>query len=446
MTSGMRTVGMRTFGLVWLGQSVSLVGSRLTAFAIGVWVFQQTGSVTLFTLISFFATLPAVAFSPLAGALADRWDRRRVMIGSDVAAALASALLLALLASDALQIWHVYVAVGLASAANAFQAPAYMAAITLLVPKEHFGRASGMMQFGESGARILGPLLGGLLVVEIGMQGVIGVDLATFFVAVATLLAVSIPRPPAAPGPRRSLWSEAGDGWRHLRERPELLALLGYFAMLNFLVPVGLVLATPMVLAFATVEQLGFVLAASSAGALAGSLVMSVWGGPAKRMTGILGFSPLLALGFVAAGLRPSVPLAAGGFFLAFFVVPVVNGCSQAIWQTKVRPDLQGRVFAVRRMVTQVTAPLAFFVAGPLAERAFEPLLLPGGALAGSLGPLLGLGQGRGIALLVVAAGLAVVAITGWGLLWPGLRDVEKNLPDALELPDARRSATLGST
>ncbi|HEX2253775.1 MAG TPA: MFS transporter [Thermoanaerobaculia bacterium] len=430
--------GFRSFAWLWAGQTVSIFGSGLTAFALGVWVYQTTGSVTRYTLIAAATAIPTVLLSPFAGALVDRWNRRKTMLLADLGAALGTVALLGLLLADALQAWHIYLIVAVQSAFGALQFPAFSAATTLLIPKRHFGRASGMLQFGQSGSRVLAPLVAGVLISWIAIEGVIALDLATFLLAAATLLLVRIPEPQrqaaGAGAVRPSLWREAGYGWVYLRQRPPLMALLAYFALLNLLVPFVIVLATPMVLSFAGADELGLVLSLTSAGALAGGLLMSAWGGPERRMLGVLGFAPLIAAGFALAALRPSVPLIAAGLFLAFFMMPVINGSSQAIWQSKVAPEVQGRVFAMRRMVAQGTSPLAFLAAGPLADHVFEPLMAPGGALAGTLGPLLGTGEGRGIALLLLVLSALLLAATLWGLASPRLRDIESQIPDA-ELP-----------
>ncbi|MDY7093674.1 MAG: MFS transporter [Acidobacteriota bacterium] len=429
--------GFRAFLWIWIGQVVSNLGSGLTRFAIGVWVFQETGSATRFTLIAFFATIPAIALSPIAGALVDRWNRRRTMMLSDAGAAVTTVLLVFLLANDALEIWQIYLLVALSSAFNALQVPAFSAATTLLVPKVHFGRASGMNQFGQAAGRVLAPLMAGALMGWIAIEGVILVDLATFLFAVAVLSLVRVPEPERkspAPGARRpSLLREAAYGWTYIWQRPGLVRLLGYFAMLNLILPFGLVLTTPLVLSFAGAEELGVVLGLASSGALVGGALMSAWGGPRRRVMGVLAAGPLVSLGLAIAGLRPSLVLIGAGFFLITLVVPVVNGCSQAIWQSKVAPEVQGRVFAMRRMIAQFTGPLAFLGAGPLADHVFIPLLEAGGPLASTLGPLVGVGPGRGIGLLFLVLAALFLAFTGLFALSPRLRNLEDEIEDAVD-------------
>ena len=425
------------FLLTWLGQIVSLIGSGLTRFALGVWVYERTGSVSLFALILLFGALPGILVAPFAGTLVDRWDRRRVMILSDTGSALGILALLALFLTGRMEPWHVYAAVAVSSTMEAFQAPAYMAAITLLIPKRHYTRASGMVQFAHAVSNILAPLLGGILVVTIGIRGVLLVDLATFLFAVAMLLAVRFPGLPrrAAGTPRPSVAEDILEGWRYIAAKRGLLGLLLVFAANNLFSGMAQASFTPMILEFASPDVLGVIAGAGGAGMLAGSILMMTWGGPRRRVRGILGFGFLLGVFTLLTGLRPSPVLVGATTFGMFFTLPFIGGCDVAIWQAKTAPAMQGRVFATRRMVALSSVPLAYLVAGPLAERVFKPLLLPGGPLVESLGPVFGVGPGRGLGLLFVAVGVAVMLVSSLSYLIPRIRDVEENLADAAVQP-----------
>lgn len=432
MTEG-RASGVRTFGLVWFGQLISLVGSGLTSFALGVWVVQKTGAVTPFAGVAFFNALPGLIVAPMAGVIVDRLDRRTVMLWTNAGAGLRTLAVAALLWTGRLQLWHVYVAAAAASVLRTFHLPAYIAATTMLVPKKHLARASGMTQFGQAAADTLAPFLAGVLVTFLSVEGVLLIDFVTFLFAIASLALVRIPQPPAGPaGGRRSMWQEAVHGWRFIRDRAGLTGLLTYFAMLNLILSMASVLIVPLVLATTDARVLGRVMMISSGGLLAGSILMSVTGGPRRRVHGVLGFGLLFGLGLAIVGLRPDPRLIAAGLFVTMFGAPVINGASQAIWQAKVPPGLQGRVFAVRRMLAQITAPLGHLAAGPLADRVFGPLLLPGGALAGSVGLALGVGKGRGIALLYLCLAVLPILASLWGYAQPQLRRVEEDLPDAI--------------
>ncbi len=427
---------MRTFFVVWFGQLVSLFGTSLTSFTLGVWVYQRTGSATQFALISLFAQLPGILVSPVAGALIDRWDRRRAMILSDSGAGLSTLVVVLLLLAGRLEVWHIYLTNAVSSIFSAFQWPAYSAATTLLVPKKHLGRASGMVQFSEAAARIFSPVLGGLLVVTIQLSGVISIDITTFIFSLVTLLLVRFPRPKNISKGKEGGWvllQEAAYGWTYITTRPGLLGLLIFFAANNFLTGVVTVLFTPLVLAFAPMIVLGIVLSVGGGGILVGSLVMSIWGGAKRRrINSVLSFTLLSGLCILLAGLRHSVPVFFVTVFLYFFGLAIINSSSQVIWQNKVPPEVQGRVFAVRRMIAWASLPLAYMVAGPLADQVFEPLLAAGGPLVGTIGRVIGVGPGHGIALLFVLMGMLSMLVTVGGYLYPPLRLVEEELPDAI--------------
>lgn len=427
--------GIRSFLVIWLGQVVSSVGSRLTAFAVGVWIYQSTGSATTFSLMTLAHVLPGILLAPVAGVLVDRWDRRRTLMLSDAGSAACTAVLAYLVWSGGLQVWHVYLVVTVQAVFESIQTPAFSASVPLLVPKRHLGRAAGMKQVGSSTARIVSPLLAGMLLGSIGLHGVIVTDLATFGVAMATLLVARLPKPPpSADGSagRGRMLREAVGGWHYLRARPGLVSLLLLFACVNFAVGTLQVLIVPMVLSFASPEALGVVLSVASAGVLLGGLVMSVWGGPDRKILGI--FVPIVvqALILFLSGLQPSVPLIGGAACVFLFCFPISAGSAMAIWQSKVPSDLLGRVFAIQKLVAWSSLPLAYLVAGPLADHVFEPLLAPGGALAGSVGGVIGVGPGRGIALIFMVLGILVLGVLAIGFGNPRLRRLEEEIPDAI--------------
>ncbi|MEG4086347.1 MFS transporter [Microcoleus sp. POL10_C6] len=427
--------GMRIFLLIWFGQLVSLMGSGLTSFALGVWVYERTGSVTQFALISVFARLPAILLFPFAGALIDRWNRRWAMILSDSGAGLSTVAVALLLVTGRLEIWHIYLAVAVSSAFSAFQWPAYSAATTLLVPKQHLGRASGMIQLGEAAAQFLAPMLAAGLLSVIQLEGIILTDFATFLFSLVTLLNIRFPDAKThtvRKAGNLSLLREMAYGWTYITARPGLLGLLIFIAVSNFAIGIAQVLFAPLILAFASVAVLGTVQSIACSGMVVGSILMSVWGGPKRRMYGVFGFELLLGLGIFFLGVRASIPLIAIAGFGAYFSAAFFLGSGQAILQTKVAPEVQGRVFAVRRAIGGSSLPLGYLAAGPLADRIFEPLMAANGLLAGSIGQIIGVGTGRGIGLLLAIAGVMVMLVTVAGYQYPRLRLLEDELPDVI--------------
>ncbi|WP_255415255.1 MFS transporter [Vitiosangium sp. GDMCC 1.1324] len=428
----------------WLGLVVTWFGSGLTTFSIGTFMYQRSGSITQYSLFNFFYFLPMVVLSPLTGALVDRWDRRRAMLVAELGGGCSAALICLLVFADhaglwKLEPWHFYPPIALGAAFGALHLPACYAATTLLVPKQHLGRANGMIELAYGAGQILSPLVAGLLVGRIGLQGVVLLDVASFGLSIVLLLLVRFPPPPPlAPeqqAGRKSLWRDMADGWHFIRTRPGLFQLMLFIGLLNLILGMVITLITPLVLSFANVSTLGMVMSFAGVGMAAGGVLMSVWGGPKRRIHGVLGFHMLSAFALFAAALPPTAPLVAGGAFVYLLCSPVIISSMQTIWQSKVPPGLQGRVFSVRRMLSQAAPPIAALLSGPLSDQVFEPLLAPGGALAGSIGRVMGTGTGRGIALLFVVLGFIILAQTLLSYLSPRIRNIEDELPDVLADP-----------
>jgi MFS family permease len=426
--------GMRAFTTIWVGQLISLLGSGLTAFAMSVWVLEKYRSVTPYTLI-IVLTSTGLFVAPFAGAIVDRHSRRTVLILCNLGSAGCSLALFLLLKAGALAVWNVCVVVALSSIFNTFQWPATIAAITMLVPRDQFGRADGMLEMGQAATTIAAPPLAAALYTFIGVWNLLLLDFISFFFAIASLLLVVIPDPvksAAGQAARKSLFKEAALGWTFIRERQGLLALLCFFAAVNLFSSICGVGLLPMVLGFASRAQAGVINSLIGIGMFLGGLIMTATGGPKPRIYGILGVAAAMSVSFVLIGARPSLITTGLGALLFFGGIPIINGSSQAIWQSKVPPDLQGRVFAVRRMIAQFTTPIGDFSAGPLADKVFNPLLASGGALSGSVGRVIGVGPNRGIGLMFLVGALFPLLIAVWGFLNPKVRYVERDLPAAV--------------
>lgn len=433
VNSGERLHGVAAFGVVWLGQVLSLFGSHLVGFVLGVWVYQQTKSVTAFSLISFFTILPEIALLPAAGVIVDRWDRRRVMLLGVLGSGACGVVLAALALAGSLQVWQIYLMVTVSSAFQSVQFPALSASITLLVPRRHLSRANGMVSLGTSLAMVVAPLVAGAFLGVVGLTNVLLINVGAYVFAVVTLSAVRMARPeqaPAGEGRLRSFGRDAAQVWRYVAGQRELVALLLLFAITNFTTGIVQVLLPPLILSFTTAEVLGTVMSAGGVGVVLGSVFVSVWGGPRRRMRAIFITSGVRGVVLFLAVLEPDPFLVGAAACVFLFCDPIIFICSQAIWQTKVASDVQGRVFAMRRLVTLSAIPLAYLVAGPLADHVFEPWMAAGGAGGRALGGVLGTGPGRGIALLFIVLGLLTVLTVCAGFLYRPLRELEFRLPD----------------
>lgn len=428
---------MRTFWIIWSGQFISMLGSGLTNFGLGVWIYEKTGQATPFALTALFATLPGLLLLPIGGAIADRKNRRMLMILADTGAAIMTVLTALLLFWGKLEIWHIYVLAGLSSVFGAFQGPAYSASITMLVPKQQLARASGIMQMGQAITGILTPILAAVLYTLVELKGVMLIDFATYFFAVGALIFVRIPQPKRTDmtgNTKPSVMADAIFGWNYIRKLPGLFAILIYFASVNFFLSMSSVMSGPLVLSYGTSADLGIVQMAASAALLVGSLLMSFWGGPkGKKVPALIGFIALASTGLLISGLQASTFMISLGRVVMLVFIPFAAALSQAVWQVKIPPELQGRVFSIRAMIASSMSPIAFLVAGPLADRVFEPLMSQNGALANTfLGSLLGSGPGRGVGLIFVLCCLFMWVESLFAISVPRIRNLESDIPDAV--------------
>jgi len=436
----MRPQGFKAFVIVWSGQIVSILASGMTGFALSIWTFQKTGSVTAMGAVQVFYLVPFLLVSPLAGALIDRHSRKLMMATSDLVAVVGTAFIMAMNAFGQLELWHLFLAASLNGLGNSFQWPAYSAAVSVMLPKEQYSRANGMLGLMESAPNILAPILAGTILPLIGLGGILAVDLASFFVALLALSTVSIPNPPrTAEGQasKGSLFKEAAYGFKYIFARPGLRNLQLVFLGINLFSSMGITLIAPMVLARTGTDaaSLGIVQACMSAGAVAGGIIMSVWKGFDRKVTGLgIGLVGIGLLGTTPFGLGPSMVLWAatavsGGIFSA-----MANSSSQVIWQSKVAPDVQGRVFASRRIISWLTTPVAPLLAGLLADTVLEPAAASGnGSIAVAILAVSGSGTGSGMAFALFLCGLATAAVGVFAFVLPSVRNVEADLPDQPE-------------
>jgi MFS family permease len=431
MSSLFADPGTRTFLRIWTGLTVSLLGSALTAFALGVWIFRSTSSTTQYALVMFFTAVPPLVLLPLGGPIIDRVPRKRLLVACDVAGALGTAAVCLLSWTGALTLAWACGIVTVIAAASALQVPTYLATVTLLVPAGQLGRASGLTQLGQALSSIVAPLLAGALVVTVGLSGIAAIDLATFAFSIAMLLSATIPDAAPSGRERPSYLRDLPFGWRYIARHAGLLALLAMFLSVNFFAEIASVLFTPFVLSFSTPTALGWVLSFGGVGMLAGGALMTLWGGPRRPALFAALFAAAGGAAIVAAGFTASIVGLAAVVAIYFLFIPLVAGSSQVVWQRIVPADAQGRVFATRAAIALSAAPLAPLVAGPLADLVFEPAMSPGGALAPVLGPMLGVGPGRGMAVILVMAGvLSVLAALGAAAFRP-LRLLDAPTPAA---------------
>ncbi len=431
-----RPSGMLGLTIVMIGQAVSILASGMTGFALAIWVFQETSSATALGGMQSAFTIPYLLLIPIAGVLVDRYNRKLMMMVSDLAAGLGTISILILFATGKLQVWHFYVVNAVVALGNAFHWPAYSAAITTMVPKEQYGRANGMMSLVQTGPGVVSPILAGALLPVIGLKGILLVDIAAMLVAIGTLLLVRVPNPEKTvdgQAGKGNLLKEAAFGFKYIFQRPSLLGFVIILFIANLFLGFPNSVQVPMILSRTGNDSvaLGSVQTAASIAMVVGSLVISAWGGFKRRMNGfILGWGMFCVFGLIVFGLGRGLGLWIPALMLGCLMIPLGNSASQALLQAKVAPDVQGRVFSARRLLTWAPDMFTPIIGGALADYVMEPAMQSNGWLANTFGWMVGTGPGSGMSLIMIIFGVLSLGTVVACVLIPVVRNIEDILPD----------------
>lgn len=440
---------LRTFLVVWFGQTVSSIGTRITGFALMLWVFAQTGQATTIVLVGLSGGIATVIVNLFAGPIVDRYDRKRIMWITDALAGLITLAYIALFFSGRLLIWHLYIGAAVQGGLNILQRLAFGASVPLMVPKVHHVRASTLNMFTNYVGNIIGPALGAALYYWIGLGGVFFVDLLSFLIAIITILLNRIPQPAAPaldslaqPGTsaaallRERLYQFSANvtyGFRYVFARHGLRALLLSEVLFAFFDGPPNALLGPLILARTNNDAAVYaaVGVASGIGGVTISIIVSIFGGP-KR-----GRIHAYLLGMVGAGLAkigislsrfPAGWVVSQGAASANF--PLLSGAGNAIWLAKVDPAIQGRVIATRSILEHIGFYLGMALSAPIGDYLLEPAMAADGRLSPFLGWLFATGPGAGYALLIFLSAIGMASVGLLGYLLPALRHVESGEAD----------------
>ncbi|WP_066383192.1 MULTISPECIES: MFS transporter [unclassified Anabaena] len=425
---------MRTFFIIWFGQLISNIGSYMTYFAIKLWAWELTNQVTTLALLSFFTLIPSILITLVSGLIVDRVNKKILMIIGDTVAAISTVVIFYLYLNNQLEIWHIYLTGALNGAFSEIQALAYSTSISVLVPKQHYTRATSMNSAIHYGSIIIAPALAGVLYYVIGLSGILVIDLVTFTMAIATVFTVNIPQTKNKNQAQENIGflQEIIFGFRYLIERQSLLAVIATGSLFWFVHDIGATLFSPMILARTdnNATVLGSISSAAGLGGVTGTIILSIWGGSKRRINGFL-------LGMIGAGISKTVFGFSQGLmiwlpaqFCSSLNFPMLRSSGTAILLSKVKPDVQGRVFATESSIQQIVSAIAVFIAALLADHVFEPAMMPGGSLTPLFSGLFGTGKGAGMALLYVISSLGLLCVGLSGYAYPKLRNVETILPD----------------
>jgi len=434
-----RPGGLKGLFIIWLGQMVSGIASSITFFALPAWILSRTESsgnaVGSWESIFFASYLVVILF---AGVLVDRYNRRGMMLVYDVLSFAAITILLIFETRGLLTVWHLYIAAVFQGVGFAFQTPSYSAAITTMVSKKEYVRANGILSLLDSAPGIFGPILAVLLIRNIGLGGILTINLFSFVISIAALLIADIPSMPHTAEGEQShnkFVQEALYGLKYILKRPGLLGLQLIFFFGNFFTGVALSITSLFTMVSlrtgGDASAAGTAQSAAALAAVAVGIFLSAVGGIRRPVRAII-------LGWILSSLFGLTLLGISQFVIVWIIAavvdaifePVVNVSMDAFLQTKIPPDLQGRVFAASEFLSQLMIPFTPLVAAILGQGIFEPAMQEGGQLAGMFGWLVGTGPGSGFGLMILICGLAGTLVGLSGFLVRDIRNVDVTLPD----------------
>lgn len=401
---------MKKFSIIWAGELISNIGSGMTAFALSVYVYRLTESVSFVSLVTLLAYLPTILLSPVGGVLADRYDRRFLMILGDLCSGLGLLYILISIQSGSRSIAPVLIGVTVNAVFIALLEPSYKATVTDLLTEEEYAKASGMVQIAGNARYLISPALAGILLGFADIRLILLIDIGTFFLTVSTVTAVrKTLRKPLTREKTRGMIKELKEGFLLIVRNGGIMALVVIMALICFFAGFIQILTPPMLLAISDAKTVGILASVSAVGLLISSVIIGVFG-IQKRQADVLFLSAAASGVFMAlTGVSINLFFVGTALFLFFFSIPLINTCADVLLRVSIPHELQGRVWGMVSLLTQAGTVLAYAISGVLADRVFEPLLGEEGLLSDSVGKIIGTGQGRGVGFLLVLSGLGMV-------------------------------------
>ncbi len=404
--------------LLWSGELISAIGSGLTSFGLGVYVYQQTGKVSEMALVTLLAFLPSLLLSAPAGVLADRYDRRLLMVIGDSLSAVGLVFILICMLRGKAQLWQICVGVGISSMFSSLLEPSYRATVTDLLTEEQYTKASGLVQTAGSAKNLISPIIAGYLLIVSDIKLLLVIDISTFFVTVISTLAVRRGLKSKERVQVNSFIQEFQDGWKVISQKRGVLILVITTSVMTCFLGFIQTLSAPMILAFSDSASLGTVETICASGMLATSIIVGVV--PIKKGYVRLLSASLFGAGLFMAGfgLRENIVLVCTMGFLFFAMLPLANTSLDYLVRTNISNAVQGRAWGLIGLISQLGYVVAYAFSGVLSDYVFTPLLRDGGALAGTVGKVIGTGNGRGTGLQIIISGLllCVTAIALYGM------------------------------
>lgn len=440
---------MRPFLVLLTGQTISLFGSVLTGFALAIWAYQQAESQAFaFGAIAIANSLPIFLLGPIAGAAADRWNRKKIILVSQIAAICITAALTVLYHLKILTLWHIIALVALNSGFTAFVLPTVSATVPLMVPKQFLTRANGLIALAFGIIELASPAISGALYSNFGLKTIFLIDLSTFTIGILAIIFTAIPKAPEKDlhgheVKKDSFKETIRIGYQYILQERSILTLMIFFSILAASIRVIGLMVQPMILGFTDAKMLGIIMSSAGSGVLFGSLVLIILKEAKAHMPIIFGVASVIAVACFFTPITQNFWLLGLGGFVVMACFPILDSHCRVLFQRKIDPAILGRVIGFRNFILGIFQTISILSVAWLADHVFEPRMQEGGSLAQWLAPYYNTGAGRGMAVLMSLLGLTLFIILVVSMFNRRLRRIDIDLEDIdIDLEAAQKTAS----
>lgn len=398
------------FLIIWIGQLLSRIGSGISAFALGIYLFQQTGSTSAYSFLLLCAFLPSVLLAPVGGVIADRKDRKLMMVVGDLGSSFGILVIIFMFLLYPDKLWPIYLGVAMSSLFVALHSPAFKASVTDLLDEKVYSRASGLIQLAEASRYIVSPIIAGLLLTQFSLLIVLVIDLLTFIAGAMTIILIrKINIQTCHEGKKEGFWRDFINGVTYIVRNRTIFHLLCLTSIVTFLTGILQGVLVPILLSFVDAETLGVVQSIAASGMLVSSFFIGMWSTSGHQYKVLSRSLVASGLFYLLIGTTTNIVLFTAIAFCFFLTLPFVNSSLEVIFRQTIANSVQGRIWSLIALISQIGMLLALSIAGVLADYLFNPLLTDTGCLAETVGSVIGTGAFRGSGLMVIISGFFLV-------------------------------------
>ena len=407
---------MKNFYKLWLGELISNIGSGMTAFALSVYIYEKTGSVSYVSLITLLSFMPSIVLSPIGGLLADRYDRRLLMIIGDLFSGLGLVYILWNIQAGEKSIVPIFVGITFSSIFTSLLEPSYRATLTDILEEENYAKASGLIQVAGSAKYLISPVIAGMILSVADIRVILLLDILTFITTCLMIFLVRKSMNSETQNYKKDSFKGLLEGLFIIKENRGVYSLVIIMFFVCFFMGFIQILIRPMILALSSVKTAGMMESLCAAGLLIGSLWIGI-AGIKKNYSKILAVACFFCGIFMSmTGVNENLNIIGISTFLFFSTLPFMNSCADVLVRVSIPNELQGRVWGLISLITQMGTVVAYIISGIMADYVFEPMFNKNGILVENIGIIIGTGKGRGIGFMLILSGIGmlIMAIVIW--------------------------------